>query len=88
MLVGERLFIGSTDKPMFLIPFDSEHNDRFASEVVHFNFYPSGNPPEKAKLDSVVPMSYNKGIYPYFHYQINDGKLYKNENNQWIHVQT
>lgn len=85
--VGERIYIGSTDKPMFLIPIDSVHCDKFASHREEINFYPSGNVPAGMNPKTIIPFSFNKNVYPHFDYQINNGKLYKHENNKWIHVQ-
>ncbi|CAK0746601.1 hypothetical protein CCP3SC5AM1_1390002 [Gammaproteobacteria bacterium] len=83
MAVGERVFIGKTDKPIYLIPFDSTIASQLANSVVQFDLYPSGTVPNGMNRTALIPLEFRKEVAQHFSYKIEEGRLYKHEEMQW-----
>lgn len=84
--VGHHVFIGATDQPSYLIPYDHKMCSKFAVETETLNLYPKGDAPEGLLQTITVPMKFNLGIMPFYSFKISkDGKLFKREGtDQWI----
>ena len=79
--LGEHTFSASNDKPMFLIPYDDPHVQKFGKEMKTYAL-PAKSPNE---ADSIIfPMVFEIGVSRFLHYKIEDGRLYKKVNHKWV----
>lgn len=84
--VGEHVFIGESDQPTYLIPYDHKMCAKYSLHYETLNLFIKQQKPEGLLAAITVPMSFGSGIMPYFTFKIsNDGKLFKREGiDQWI----
>jgi hypothetical protein len=88
MKLGERLFIGVADVPMFLIPYDDPDGVKHATIMENVDLHPSGKPIPPEMLRSIyMPKEFSLSVEPYFHFKIENDQLYKKEEGIWQKVQ-
>lgn len=77
--LGIHRFIATTDRPMYLIPYDDPIADKYGKKV-KFDLHTTD--PEEPD-DIVVPMEFEFSVAPFFQYKILNGQLYKKEGKEW-----
>ena len=88
MSMGEQVYIGHADTPMYLIPYDDPNGLRYTTRIEDVDLHPSGEdiPPEAVR-NITIPMEFNVGVEPFFHFKIEDNQLFKQEDSTWQKVQ-